>query len=197
MALRRSPALFSFVPSTSWPEASMGVLPSSLRQVPTISKFSREKPIGSMILWQLAHGSTLRCSSNRCRKDVTFTCSASLSRFVSTPGGGTGAGIPKTFSRIHRPRVTEILWVFDCRLVPSIPPSSRFGQTFTGFTFRAIDRQRHCFSRGRWAASSLRAHRLMPSVDFSDCAVTEDCLTPYEQNRHQATAATISREVSS
>ena len=53
-----------------------------------------------MILWQLAQGSTFRCSSRRWRNDVTLTCSASFSRFVSIPGGGTGAATIKSHHNV-------------------------------------------------------------------------------------------------
>ena len=71
-----------------------------------MSKFSRAETDRIHDLVAARAGSTLRCSSSRCAQRVTFTCSASFSRFVSMPGGGTGAAIPRTFSRIHRPRVT-------------------------------------------------------------------------------------------
>ena len=48
-AARRSFTPFNGVPSTSWPDASIGELPSVVRQRPSRSKFSSEKPIGSMI----------------------------------------------------------------------------------------------------------------------------------------------------
>ena len=59
------------------------------------------KPIGSMILWHEAQTGFARCASRRWRSDVALTASGSFSRFVSTPGGGIGAGVPSRFSRIH------------------------------------------------------------------------------------------------
>ena len=62
-AARKVSGPFSCVPSTNWPVALMGDLPSTVRQRPTRSKFSSENPIGSMILWHEAQAGLLRCSS--------------------------------------------------------------------------------------------------------------------------------------
>ena len=78
---------------------------SFVRHSPVASKFSSEKPSGSITRWQVAHAGFLRCSSSRSRTDSTlppslFSCS------VGTFGGGGGGGVPRMFSRIHLPRST-------------------------------------------------------------------------------------------
>ena len=81
--------------------------PSRSRQVPTQievlqAKAHRVHDLVARRADRVARGA----ASRRCRSEVTFMAAASLSRFVSTPGGGTGAGVPSRFSRIHLPRVT-------------------------------------------------------------------------------------------
>ena len=57
------------------------------------SKFSSAKPIGSMILWQVMHGSFLRCISICWRMEGLAAPCTSLSvdaRLITTSGGGSG-----------------------------------------------------------------------------------------------------------
>jgi len=50
---------------TNWLEESIGKPPSVVRNLPVRSKFSRENPIGSMILWHDAHTGFFRWASIR------------------------------------------------------------------------------------------------------------------------------------
>src|SRR5215831_14212126 len=88
-ALRKLAGPSSCVPSTSWPEASIFVPSSVLRQRPIESKFSSEKPIGSMNLWHAAHTALIRCSSILCPNELGC-CAPSLSLSGGTLGGGRG-----------------------------------------------------------------------------------------------------------
>ena len=51
-------------PSGSVPEASIGTVPSVVRQPPMASKFSRPKPSGSIRLWHDAQVGSVRCCSS-------------------------------------------------------------------------------------------------------------------------------------
>ena len=85
------------VPSTSWPEASIGTPASRVRQAPTASKFSIARPSGSMTRWQPAHDGDVRWDSI-------------LSRIVR--GGASGAGSASGWYIARRPgrrRAHEIL----------------------------------------------------------------------------------------
>src|SRR5262245_57403300 len=65
-------------------------------------KFSNESPIGSMIEWQLLHGSLARCCSSLARTEVgAFSSSVS-----SAPSGGGGGGAHSSCSSTHLPRLT-------------------------------------------------------------------------------------------
>src|SRR5207248_10760626 len=91
-------------PSGKPPEASTGFPSSTVRQRPTASKFSNENPGGSIRLWQLAHWPLARCSAKRSRTESVAEIVLSLS--AGTFGNGGGGGVPSTFSRIQRPRIT-------------------------------------------------------------------------------------------
>ena len=58
-----------------------------------------------MMRWHDAHVGLARWASSRSRTELVFAPSAPP-RFVSTPGGGTGAGVPSRFSSTHLPRTT-------------------------------------------------------------------------------------------
>src|SRR5262245_29788446 len=65
-----------------------------------------------MILWQLLHGSTLRCSSIFSRSEGSFVLPEASSIFGlsgGTPGGGSGGLMPRRFDRIHLPRTTALV----------------------------------------------------------------------------------------
>ena len=91
-------------PSGSVPDASIGTVPSAVRQAPMASKFSRPKPSGSIRLWHDAQVGSARCCSSCCRTDVAVPTPLS-SRF-GTSGGGSGGGAARMLSRIQRPRST-------------------------------------------------------------------------------------------
>src|SRR5271163_3752175 len=92
----RNPAgPLNLVPSGKTPEGSIGSVPESppnSRHLPSPSKFSSAKPIGSMILWQTAHEGEVACSVMRWRMD-NFECVASSFK-NGTLGGGGGGGVP-------------------------------------------------------------------------------------------------------
>src|ERR1043166_2905707 len=67
------------------------------------SKFSSANPRGSIRTWQTAHAGLARCCSIRC---LMVRALVSLFSFKDgTLGGGGGGGAPRTFSRIHLPRM--------------------------------------------------------------------------------------------
>src|SRR3954467_302700 len=105
-ACRSPSAPSNFVPSGIAPDASIGPPDSSsVRHLPTASKFSSASPSGSIIAWQPAHGGLGRCSTPRSRTERTFV--AKLGGLSGgTPAGGDGGGAPSRFSRIHFPRTT-------------------------------------------------------------------------------------------
>ena len=80
--------------------------PDCARQLPSASKFSSANPIGSMILWQPAHGGLPRCSVICSRSVSTLPPSALVSSSGGTLGGGSGGGVPRMFSSTHTPRFT-------------------------------------------------------------------------------------------
>ena len=96
----------NFVPSGIAPDASIGAPDSSsVRHLPTPSKFSSAKPSGSIMAWQLAQTAFWRCSAIRSRIERGWV--AKLFGFSSgTLGSGGGGGAPRRFSRIHLPRTT-------------------------------------------------------------------------------------------
>src|SRR5688572_8089769 len=111
----------NFVPSGNPPDASMGSDDSPrVRDLPTASKFSSDKPSGSMIAWQLEHAGFSRCCTIRSRIDKTAP--AALVGFNSgTFGGGGGGDVPRKFSRIHLPRTTGDVrsgWDVTVRMLP-------------------------------------------------------------------------------
>src|SRR6185436_12635270 len=102
--------------------------------LPTASKFSRENPIGSIRLWQLAQAAFARCSARRARTERLEEIVLSLSAGTSGIGGGGGA--PKMFSRIHFPRITgdvRVAYEVTVRTLPwrSSPPRSLFRSNVT------------------------------------------------------------------
>src|SRR6516162_124480 len=97
----------SLVPSNRSPLGSILTLPSLIRQAPTASKFSSDRPIGSIKLWQDAHGSLALCSSIRCRTDsILVSPLVAFSLSGGTFGGGGGGGVPKNTSMTYFPRPT-------------------------------------------------------------------------------------------
>ena len=83
-----------------------------------------------MILWHPAHAGLARCCSMRSRTD--FAVAVGFSSSGGTSGGGSGAGVPSRFSRIHLPRITGDvrfgLEVTSSRLPwPSRPRRASFG----------------------------------------------------------------------
>ena len=117
----------NLLPSGRPPEASTGLPSSSVRQRPTASKFSSEKPTGSIRLWQLAQAALARCSASRSRTERFAETVLSLS--AGTFGNGGGGGVPTMFSRIHLPRITgevRVAYEVTVRMLPwrSNPPRS-------------------------------------------------------------------------
>src|SRR5215467_4876471 len=106
MALRRSAGVFTLEPSHRTPEPSTG-LPSSVtsRHWPIGLKFSRAKPVGSMVRWQPAQKAFSRCFSSLSRTDLGDS-PTSFSARVGTFGGGGGGGRFNNVLRIHLPRFT-------------------------------------------------------------------------------------------
>src|SRR5262245_51263374 len=103
----------------------MGVPSSAVRQRPTASKFSSEKPTGSIRLWQLAHAGLARCSASRSRTESL--ADTVLSFNAGTFGSWGGGGVPMILSNIHLPRITgEVRVAYDVtvRMLPcrSSPP---------------------------------------------------------------------------
>src|SRR3989442_10376110 len=99
------------LPAGRPPVAFMGLPSSTFRQRPTASKFSSEKPTGSIRLWQLAQAALARCSANRSRTErVADTV---LSFNAGTLGSGGGGGVPRILSRTHLPGVTRGVPVAD------------------------------------------------------------------------------------
>jgi len=89
--------------------------------VPIKSKVSSENPIGSMILWQAAHTGFFRCSSIRCRTEVTWGPALILLK-RRTSGGGRGAGV-QDVSKIHFARETG-----EVRLATEVTGENSTGQ---------------------------------------------------------------------
>src|SRR5580698_8560012 len=115
---------FTFVPSHNVAEVSRGTPPSPpslVRHLPSASKFSSAKPIGSISLWQLAQGSFLRCSVI-CSRKVMILLSPLLSSSGGTFGGGSGGGVPRIFSSTHTPRLTGDVRKFCTQVSESTLP---------------------------------------------------------------------------
>ena len=94
---------------TASTDASIGVPPSPpclVRHLPSASKLSSAKPIGSMSLWQPAHGSFFRCSVICSRSVRILPAPPAVSSSGGTFGGGSGGGVPRMFSSTHTPRLT-------------------------------------------------------------------------------------------
>ena len=87
----------------------MGLPSSVVRQLPIASKFSSENPIGSMILWQLAHGSFVRCISI-CWRMVGLDAAVQVrwlaEAAADTFGGGGGGSTPRKTCITVLPRCT-------------------------------------------------------------------------------------------
>src|SRR5579862_4549141 len=88
----------SLLPSNIFPEGSILKPLSLVRHTPSASKFSSEKPIGSIIEWQDLHGSLVRCCCIRSRTERALaTWPVRCSEFSGsggTLGGGGGGGVP-------------------------------------------------------------------------------------------------------
>ena len=120
----------TLVPSSSWPCASIGapwlttLSPSRVRQAPTASKFSIERPMGSMILWHAAQPGFFRCSSMRSR-----IVRMRPPRLASSLSGGTlfgigGTGALSRLSSTHLPRTTgDVRSVCDVTISTAPLPS--------------------------------------------------------------------------
>src|SRR6516225_3392366 len=94
------------VPSGRVPAESIGSVPESppsSRHLPSPSKFSSAKPIGSMILWQTAHEGEVACSVMRWRMDSFVWVASSFKN--GTLAGGGGGGVPSSCSSTHFPRM--------------------------------------------------------------------------------------------
>src|SRR5579884_1669551 len=118
-ALRKLAGPSTGVPSTNTPVVLMGSPLSFVRQAPTALKLSREKPIGSIILWHDAQAGLARCASRRSRTEGNFS-PAIVSLVVpasfngGTLAGGFGGGVPSKVSMTHLPRTTgEVLVASD------------------------------------------------------------------------------------
>src|SRR5262249_39818272 len=118
--LRKSSGPLALLPSHRSAEASIATPPSPpcfRRQEPSASKFSSEKPMGSISLWQLAQGSILRCSVICSRSVMILSDSPLVSSSGGTFGGGSGGGVPRMFSKIHAPRFTGDVRKFCCHVM--------------------------------------------------------------------------------
>src|SRR5207247_666695 len=96
-----------------------------VRHWPTASKFSIDRPIGSIMAWQLAHTGLRRCCAMRSR--IVIACDVFESLSGGTLGGGGGGGVPRMFCRIHLPRITgevRLGYAVASRMLPcpSKPP---------------------------------------------------------------------------
>src|SRR5258706_71408 len=124
----------NLLPSRSPPEGSIGLPSSTVRQRPRTSKFSREKPTGSIKLWQLAQTALARCSERRSRTERLAETVLSLR--AGTFGSGGGGGVPRIFSSTQRPRMTgEVRFAYEVtvRTLPwrSNPPRALPGSNDT------------------------------------------------------------------
>ena len=104
----RSPARPSrSSPSSVVLRASMGRPDSStVRHAPMASNCSSANPSGSITEWQLAQLGFVRCCANRSRIVAGGASGLVSARFVSTPGGGGGAGRPRMLFNRNLPRKT-------------------------------------------------------------------------------------------
>ena len=154
---RKDVRLRPAAPAAAWPDhsgacrrrarrvASIGVRAVERPPLAGVVEVLEREPIGSISRWHDAHTGFARCSSIRWRSDVTFTCAASFSRFVSTPGGGFGGGAPSTFSSTHLPRVTgDVRFAADVTVrmlpCPSRPaPRDRLSARRDATHARAVD----------------------------------------------------------
>ena len=103
----------------------MGPASVALRQRPSASNCSSEKPSGSIRTWQVAQAGFLRCASICSRWFSTRPGDACSSE--GTSGGGGGGGDPSTVSRSQRPRSTgDVRFGYDVAVstlaCPSSPP---------------------------------------------------------------------------
>ena len=76
------------------------------RHLPTASKFSIAKPIGSIRAWQLAHAGLARCCGHRVAHRQRLARRAPSVFSAGTFGGGGGGGDDSRFSSTHLPRST-------------------------------------------------------------------------------------------
>src|SRR6185436_20154406 len=115
--------LSNLLPSGRPPVESIGRPSSFVRQRPIASKFSSEKPIGSMRLWQLAQAALARCSARRCLTDNVAETVFSFN--AGTFGNGGGGGAPIKFSSTHLPRITGEVRVAYEVTVSTLPCRSK------------------------------------------------------------------------
>ena len=80
--------------------------PASCASLASASKFSSAKPIGSMILWQPAHGRVGAVQRHLLAQRQHLAASPFVSSSAGTFGGGSGGGVPRMFSSTHTPRLT-------------------------------------------------------------------------------------------
>ena len=76
---------------------------------PTASKPSNEKPMASILMWQLAQSGLDRWCSICSRKDMPSTCPSAAR--PSTPGGAGGGGASSKLVNTHFPRLTGLVRV--------------------------------------------------------------------------------------
>src|SRR5262245_8331564 len=103
MTFRRDTGPSTFAPLYNVSCASIGAPLSVVLQRPVASKFSSERPIGSISRWQFAHTALARCSCIRSRIESTLPDSSFKG---GTFGGGGGGGVPRIFVRTYLPRET-------------------------------------------------------------------------------------------
>src|SRR6185295_19474296 len=111
----------NFTPSGNTPDASMALPASLSRHLPTASKFSIAKPIGSMRAWQLAHAGLARCWVIASRMDRVFPASEPSVFRAGIFGGGGGGGEESRFSNTHLPLSTgdvRVEYEVSVRMLP-------------------------------------------------------------------------------
>ena len=113
------------MPSASWPVESIGVGPSYSRQVADqVEVLEREAHRVHDAVARRAH----RVGAVRFEPLPQRSWSSRLPRlprFVSTPGGGYGGGVPSRFSSTHLPRETGEVRVATDVTVSMLPCPSR------------------------------------------------------------------------
>ena len=94
------------VPSGKTPDASIVLAASRSRQRPIASKFSIEKPIGSMRTWHTAQLGFARCLLIASRIDIAVPGSSPSILSAGMFAGGGGGAEESRFSSTHLPRTT-------------------------------------------------------------------------------------------